>query len=216
VSVADVVKRHEITELLHFTTNCGVLGMFAAGAVLSRKGLPEAEYLEHVYKPNSAVRKDPDWIDYVSLSISRVNTRFFGQSQNWHRATDTWWAIVSLDPCILSDEGVVFVTTNNIFPSRQRGKGEAGLERLFAPEVPGYYGAVSRRTESTPLAWTTDVAAEVLYPQKISTDYLRRVYVVNDDHGDLVASQYDILRSRGHAADSRPELPIDVRPELFS
>jgi hypothetical protein len=216
VSTADVVADREIKELLHFTTNRGVLGMFAIGAVLSRQQLPEAKYLEHVYHPNSQVRKDPGWIDYVSLSISRVNTRFFGQSQNWHRDTDTWWAIVSLDPCILTDEGAVFVTTNNIFPSRIRGTGEAGLEALFAPEVAGYYGALSKRTADMPDSWTTDVAAEVLYPQRISTDYLRRVYVVNDDHGDLVASQYDILRSRGQTADSRPQLPIDVRPELFS
>jgi hypothetical protein len=216
VSVADVVEQRKITELLHFTTNCGVLGMFALGAILSRERLPKEKYLEHVYQPNSPVRKDPDWIDYVSLSISRVNTRFFGQSQNWHRATETWWAIVSLDPCILAEDGAVFVTTNNIFPSRIRGKGESGLEALFAPTVRGYYGAESKRTPDMPDSWTTDVAAEVLYPQRIPTDYLRRVYVVNDDHGDLVASQYDILRRRGDAADARPELPIDVRPELFS
>lgn len=215
MSVADVVARRAITEVLHFTTNHGVLGMFAVGAVLSRERLPKEKYLEHVYKPNAAVRKDPGWIDYVSTSISRVNAEFFGVSRRWHSSTDTWWAIVALEASILSDEGVVFVTTNNIYPARQRGKGEEGLEALFAHEIAGYYGRLQRRTPEMPDSWTTDVQAEVLYPGQVSTKYLQRIYVVNDDHADLVASQYDILVGRGGAKDARPGLPIDVRPELF-
>lgn len=215
MSVHDAIKRHKIEEVLHFTTNHGVLGMFAVGAILPRKQLPEEKYLEHVYRPNAAVRKDSDWIGYVSLSISRVNTQFFGASRHWHRNTETWWAIVALDPAILADDGVVFVTTNNIYPARRRGRGEEGLEAMFADEVAGYYGRLERRYAGMPDSWTTDVQAEALYPGPISTRNVRRIYVLNNDHGDLVASQYDILRSRGDTSDTRAELPIDVRPELF-
>jgi hypothetical protein len=215
-TVADVIAEREITEVLHFTTNHGVLGMFAKRAILPRRTLPEEKYLEHVYKPNAEVRKDPAWTGYVSLSISRVNTEFFGVSRYWHRNTDTWWAIVSLDPEILCHDDVVFVTTNNIYPARRRGKGPEALRALFADPVLGYYSHPTSRPHDMPKSWTTDVQAEALYPGEISTDYVRRVYVLTHEHADLVASQYDILRSRGNASDPRSELPIDVRPDLFA
>ena len=86
-TVADVVADRQITEVVHFTTNRGVLGMFAKRAILPRRILPTEKYLEHVYKPNAEVRKDPDWTGHVSLSISRVNTQFFGVSRYWHQDT---------------------------------------------------------------------------------------------------------------------------------
>jgi hypothetical protein len=215
MEVADVVARREISEVLHFTTNHGVLGMLAMGAILPRRELPKEKYLEHVYKPNAAVRKDPAWTGHVSLSVSRVNTEFFGVSRHWHRNTETWWAIVSLGPVILEHPDIVFVTTNNIYPSRIRRQGGEGLAGMFAPIVKGYYGREMTRTDGMPDSWTTDVQAEVLYPGRISTQFVRQVYVLNDDHGDLVASQYDILVGRGQVADERTELPIAVRPELF-
>lgn len=215
-NVADVIAERGIKEVVHFTTNRGVLGMFAKGAILPRLTLPKEKYLEHVYKPNAEVRKDPAWTGHVSLSISRVNTEFFGVSRYWHSDTETWWAIVSLDPAILCHEDVVFVTTNNIYPARRRGKGADGLRALFDDLVLGYYGHPTNRTADMPRSWTTDVQAEALYPGGISTDHVRRIYVLTDDHADLVASQYDILRSRGDAGDLRPELPIDVRPDLFA
>ena len=214
-AVVDVIAERKITEVVHFTTNRGVLGMFATRAILPRRTLPAEKYLEHVYKPNAGVRKDPAWTGHVSLSISRVNTDFFGVSRYWHDDTETWWAIVSLDPEVLCHDGVVFVTTNNIYPARQRGTGAEGLRALFADAVAGYYGRPTRRTDDMPSSWTTDVQAEALYPGPISTDHVRRIYVATDDHADLVASQYDILRTRGHASDPRSELPVDVRAELF-
>jgi hypothetical protein len=215
-TIADVIAKRGITEILHFTTNHGVLGMFAKRAILPRRTLPAEKYLEHVYKPNAEVRKDPAWTGHVSLSISRVNTEFFGVSRVWHSDTDTWWAIVSLDPEILSHENVVFVTTNNIYPARLRDTGAGALCALFADQVLGYYGQPTKRKPDMPDAWTTDVQAEALYPGEISTQFVRRIYVLTHDHADLVASQYDILRSRGHASDPRSDLPIDVRPDLFS
>ena len=72
-TIADVIAKRGITEILHFTTNHGVLGMFAKRAILPRRTLPAEKYLEHVYKPNAEVRKDPAWTGHVSLSISRVS-----------------------------------------------------------------------------------------------------------------------------------------------
>lgn len=213
--IPDVIGGREITEVLHFTTNRGVLGMFAMGALLPRRELPQEHYLEHVYKPNSPTRKDPAWTGHSSLSISRVNTEFFGVSRRWHSHTDTWWAIIAIDPSVLAHEDVMFVTTNNIYPRRRRSPGVDGLEAMFADEVLGRYDTRHTRQPGTPKSWTTDVQAEVLYPGRLSTRFVTCVYVVSNDHADLVASQYDILRGRGDATDTRLELPISVRPDLF-
>jgi hypothetical protein len=189
--------------------------MFADGRLLSRKRLPTNKYLEHVYLPNASVRKDPAWLDYISMSISRVNTRFFGFSQGWEREVETWWAIVALDPTILNHEGVVFTTTNNIYPSCRRASGADGLEAMFAPVVAGVWERPLKRTYDMPASWTTDDQAEILYPAELPTSYLREVYTATDEHADIVASQYEMLVAQGHASDPRSELPVHVRPEFF-
>ncbi|HEU0127959.1 MAG TPA: hypothetical protein VFQ48_05060 [Pseudonocardiaceae bacterium] len=38
-----------ITEVLHFTTHRGLLGIFAKEAVLSRERLEADKYIEHIY-----------------------------------------------------------------------------------------------------------------------------------------------------------------------
>jgi hypothetical protein len=214
-AIAEIIEKRNIEEVVHFTTNHGVLGMFADGRLLSRERLPTNKYLEHVYLPNASVRKDPAWLGYISMSISRVNTRFFGFSQGWEREIETWWAIVALDSAILTHEGVVFTTTNNIYPSCRRASGADGLEAMFAPEVAGLYGGALKRTDDMPASWTTDDQAEVLYPAELPTSYLRDVYTATDEHADIVASQYEMLVAQGDASDPRSELPVHVRPEFF-
>jgi len=214
-AIAGIIQERNIEEIVHFTTNHGVLGMFADGRLLSRQRLPTNKYLEHVYRPNASVRKDPAWLDYISMSISRVNTRFFGFSRGWEREVETWWAIVALDPAILTHDGVVFTTTNNIYPSCRRAPGAKGLEVMFAPEVAGLYGAVLKRTDEMPANWTTDDQAEMLYPAELPTSYLCNVYTATDEHADIVASQYEMLVAQGDTSDPRAELPVHVRPEFF-
>lgn len=215
MNIEDVIAKRGISEILHFTTNAGLLGVFAVASILPRADLPEEKYLEYVYRPNAAYRKDAAWTGHVSLSISRVNTNFFGASRNWHSATDLWWCVVSIDPIILTHDNVVFATTNNIYPACRRATGPAGLEALFAPEVAGRYSETTRRTPGMPDNWTTDVQAEVLYPRPLPTEFVRRVYVLHDGHADIVAAQYEILNQHEETADPRPELPIEVRPDVF-
>jgi ssDNA thymidine ADP-ribosyltransferase, DarT len=214
-TIAQVIQDRGIEEVVHFTTNHGVLGMLADGRLLSRERLPSNKYLEHVYQPNASFRKDPEWLDYISMSITRVNKRFFGFSRGWERETETWWAIVALDPKILTHDGVVFTTTNNIYPSCRRAAGCEGLEAMFADELAGLYGTPVKRSSQTPANWTTDDQAEALYPAELSTSYLRHVYTATYEHADIVAAQYEMLVAQGDASDTRTALPIHVRPDLF-
>ena len=71
--ILEAAKMRGVRNVVHFTTLKGALGVLAAGAVKSRCRLPADKYLEHVYRPNSDIRKDRLWLDYVNLSIERIN-----------------------------------------------------------------------------------------------------------------------------------------------
>ncbi len=151
--------------------------------------LPKEKYLEHVYQPNAQFRKDVAWLDYVNLSISRINDWMFGSSVRWHFDDDNPWVVLAFDPELLGDPGVVFATTNNIYPACCRQESLDGFENLFADEVRGRYERLHTRIGKPP-NWPTDRQAEVLYPRQVPLKYLRRIDVqledvVDDIHGIL-------------------------------
>lgn len=204
-------EANEIREVLHFTTNHGLIGILAEGALLSRDRLKQTDLLEDVRLLNCQVRRDAGWTGYVNLSISAVNKDFLTASRGWHPPRDgVWWTVLSFRPEILSHDGVIFATTNNVYHDVvKRGGGAEGLKALFAPRVPyGYYRSVETRKSFTPRNQPTHIQAEVLYPQRLELEYLQGIYVPKDDHIDDV---------RGVMASICPEttIPVEVRPEVF-
>src|SRR4051794_41099389 len=143
MSIADEIQRRGITEVLHFTTNRGIVGTLANGALLSRYRLPQEKYLEHVLHVNAAIRpeaaaffdKSQNWLDYVNLSISEINARYFAVSNRWHQNKNVWWGILAFDPQIMTHDGVVFATTNNSYDLCIRKEGIKGFEGLFAQRI---------------------------------------------------------------------------------
>jgi hypothetical protein len=215
-SIAEVASGRGIGEILHFTTNKGLTGILAEGAVLSRKRLPQSKYLEHVYTPNAPVRKDTDWLDYVNLSISRINTEYFGHSSRWHANQEVWWCALAFDPAILSDEGVFFANTNNIYSKCQRGPGSAGLEALFAKRIERWLGKVATRETDMPENFTTCDQAEVLYPGKLALDRLLRVYVATGPHADIASATCEVLMApNDEAAGPENKIPIVIDANVF-
>jgi hypothetical protein len=195
MTIQEVVKKRGIREILHFTTNHGLLGILASGKVKSRKRLKNDEQLEFILKENTPIVKDPKWIDYVNLSISRINRNLYEISSNrWH--PELWWCILSFDPKILAYSGVHFVTTNNIYPAAIRGQGGDALENLFAPLVQGRYNDRIMRPPDLPLCCPTCRQAEVLYPGELSTEYLQRIYVENCENQDDAFAQFSALGHR--------------------
>jgi hypothetical protein len=215
MSIEDVIERRGITEVLHFTTNLGLLGMLASGCILSRERLPKEQYLEHVYHPNAEVRRDGPWLDYVNLSISRINTEFFGHSERWHEDEDVWWCIVALDPVVLTHPGVLFATTNNMYTGCRREEGESGLERLFADEITRWRSNVLKRSADLVANETTCHQAEVLYPKSVLFPFFNHIYVATDRHADIVGSQSEILLPIHVGPGDKRSLPIYVRPDVF-
>lgn len=210
--ISDIVARRGITEVLHFSTNQGLTGILAEGAVLSRARLPEYKYVEHVYKPNAKVRHDGPWLDFVNLSISRLNTSYFDASSRWHQDEDVWWCALSFNPSILEHDGVLFATTNNMYTGCKRAAGDVGLEALFADRIECWTSKRTKRAAEAPLAWTTDLQAEVLYPGRLDCGFLERVYVATGQHHDIAATNCDILLS---SQNEGRKVPVVVAPELF-
>jgi hypothetical protein len=210
-AVAAYAAERGITELLHFTTNNGALGILATGFVLSRDRLAKEQYIEHIYTPNCPSRhKDSEWTDYVNLSISRVNGRMLGiSSGRWHATEDLWWVVLALDGSLLTHPDVHFVTTNNTYHNcLKRNTGVEGLRALFAHSVEwGWQGSHVTRYRGMPDAWTTDPQAEVLYPGQVPIELLRAIYVREEEHADTVRSWFPIFQVL--------PVPVEYRPEVF-
>src|SRR5437899_1547768 len=97
MNIRGLIAERQIRQVLHFTTDRGLVGILASRAVKPRKRLSTDKYLEHIYKPNCENRiRDSAWHDYVNLSIETINAHLFGiSSGNWHRDLDGWWCILS-------------------------------------------------------------------------------------------------------------------------
>lgn len=191
MTIEEEIRRRGIQEIVHFTTNRGIVGTLAKAALLSRHRLPQEKYLQHVLHVNSATRpeaaeafdKSQNWLDFVNLSISEINRRFFDFSSRWHQDVDIWWGILSFDPIVMTHEGVVFTTTNNSYEHCHRQGGLDGLNSMFQPRVlrkGSWYVDRNGRALNLP----TCEQAEVLYPGLVPTTYLRRIYVKEGDHHD--------------------------------
>jgi len=170
--------------------------------------LSEDQYLSKIVTPNASYRRDLDWLDYVNLSISRVNRQFFDVSaRKWHAGEDLWWCILSFDAEMLGHGGVIFTTTNNIYSGVSREEGIDGFQAMFAERVHRYSGNYVRRTSQHELHYTTCEQAEVLYPNKVPTGLLRKVYVLTNEHA---ASAEGMVAASDHA-----RIPVVVAPEMF-
>ena len=191
MTVEEAVTSRQIVEVLHFTTNRGIVGTLASHSLLSRHRLPQEKYLEHVLHVNAASRpeataffdKSQNWLDYVNLSISEINARYFAVSNRWHRTNNVWWGILAFDPEIMTHAGVLFATTNNSYDLCIRQGGVEGFEGLFARVIHRKRGwSVNRGFREDRLP--TCEQAEVLYPAAVPTEFLRRIYVQEEEHYD--------------------------------
>jgi hypothetical protein len=213
-SITELIAARSITEVLHFTTNFGVVGCLAAGLVLPRNRLREEQSLRYVLKMNATFRaeenetfdKTEDWIDYINLTIGEISTNLFRASKRWHAASDVSWYIMAFDPFLMADAGVYFSTTNNIYPLTKRAQGLGGLQALFAPYV-GRRGSWTASRVGRPKDLPTCEQAEVLYPSGLPMGYLRKVYVREGDDADWA---YSALNNVG-----RGDVTICIEPKKF-
>lgn len=206
-------ETRNITEVLHFTTSNGLLGILNTLKLLSHSELPKEKQLSHILQINCPNRsRDSDWHDYVNLSISRINGSFFSISQNkWHADDDIFWCILSFTPEIMSHKGVLFTTSNNAYDMTERAPEIDGFEAIFAPQIRIFSNKWATRTKSTPDNHTTCNQAEVLYPKAVPLTYLQRIYLSSHDHLHEVEAQMGLC-----APDLFGKFDLIVAPELFN
>lgn len=195
MSISSEVIARGISQVVHFTTSHGLAGILASGALKARARLTEDMYLEHIYKHNCKDRsRDAAWHDYVNLSITHINADLFGiASGNWHRDIDGWWCVLAFNPIILTHDGVVFTTTNNMYTGVRRQPGEAGLQSLFADNIVRWNGKIIRRVAGWPDNRPTCPYAEALYPGQVSLEYLNAIYVRDAAHIEDIAGMCGAL-----------------------
>ena len=203
--VAMAAEGRGVSQVLHFTTMRGAVGILASGAVKARASLPEDKYLEHIYRPNVPYRKDPQWSGYVNLSIERINVAMFHYSVASHAKENNPWVVLSFHSSILTHPGVVFTTTNNIYPACRRAEGLAGFNCMFAEAVQGRYDTVHTRRDQ-PRSWPTDRQAEVLYPSELSCKYLQRIDVQMKESLEKIEGAQGALAT---------QVPVRHAPEVF-
>ena len=197
MTIAEIVERRGITEVVHFTTGRGLTGVLDTKAVLSRARVKAEERLEYIIQLNCPTVLDEAWEDFVNLSVTRINRSLFkSSSRKWH--PDHSWALLAFDPVILEHKGVVFTTTNNAYANVvKRASGPEGLEALFAKRIPwGYYGSICTRGRDMTDNLATDEQAEVLYPESVSTEFLQTIYVAEHTHADAVCAQLALVGHR--------------------
>lgn len=197
MTIQEIIAQREIIEVVHFTTHRGLLGTLHSGALKSRSRLPKEVDLKYIYKPNADTRKDVGWLDYVNLSISHINSAYFGSSCRWHREEDLWWCITAFDPVILTHPHVHFATTNNMYTGVIRLTGPEGLKRLFAQRIVRWNGNSVIRAAKSPANHPTCEFAEVLYPGEVSIEFLRKVYVECGEDQDEVYAQMHMIGVHG-------------------
>lgn len=213
-SINSIVRQRGIQEILHFTKgSSGLTGILHVQAVQSRYRLERDDRLEYIFEPNAEFRKDTNWLDYVNLSISEINSSFFAASGHWHKDAGEWWVILSFDPVIAEHAGVSFTTTNNFYSGVKRAEGPDGLQASFADRILRWHDrsrgdVIVQRQAGTPEYLTTCEQAEILYPKEVSTEFLRRIYVRNGEDMDDTRAQLDVL---GHG-----NVEVVVAPERFN
>lgn len=214
MTVADRIGIRSITEVLHFTTNRGLVGILATGHLRSRRKLNSDDYLKSILHQNALVRpeeadhfdKSQDWLDYVNLSISAINESYMRFSSNWAHNAKIWWYVLSFDPVIMTHSGTYFATTNNGYEHCMRDEGERGLEAIFAPTIPRKGSWIARRGGRAAHLPTCQ-QAELLYPGDISVDFLRRIYVQTSQDSD---------RARGWLRDFGPNhVEVEINHDVF-
>lgn len=189
-----LLEERGVAEIVHFTSNNGLVGSLQLHSLISRRALPKEKHLAYVAAPTASARaeaqeffnKDRDWLDFINMSISEINSSYFRFASKWHVNEDRWWVILSFCPTIATHDGVYFTTTNNIYDHVQRGHGELGFNALFVDNVrrkgPNWRAYRGDRPDRLP----TCEQAELLYPSRLSLDFLRKIYVRSGENHDVV------------------------------
>ncbi len=204
MSIQSIIDRRSISSIVHFTTGDGLLGILGSRAVLPRSQLEDSNLLEFILQLNAPIRMDDDWLDYVNLSITGINTYYYNNSERKHLGVS--WYVLDFSPDILLHDGVFFTNTNNIYKQVSRGQGADALEAMFSNPIKHDKGTFYRN-DSHAENKTTCNQAEVLYPGKLTLENLQRVYARSEEEARVPRGQIGTFGFQ--------HVPVVVDPTVF-
>jgi hypothetical protein len=178
------IKKRQIEFLIHFTPTINLLSILENNALMSRAKLEDLDIeqfdiLDYVQFTDD-VRYDD--MNYINLSASGPNTFLFSKFRE--KTKDNLiinWCILKIDPKHIYDNKTLFAVTNAASNAAKRQYGISGdidkFKMLFEEQlnINTYNGVRKIRRNSVHSKYTTDVQAEILVKDKISSNSILAV-----------------------------------------
>ncbi len=200
------IFEREIEYLVHFTATKNLYSILEHGKLMSRAKLEsldieQFDILDYA-QFTDAVRYDDT--NYINLSISSTNSFLFSKFQERTKENFTiTWCVLKISPIYLYQADTLFSVTNAASSSAKRQFGISGdlekLKLLFNSElrINTYNGIRPLSRRALPLKYPTDVQAEVLVKDEISTDYISEIcFKNNEELAQAKAAMYSFDTSK--------------------
>lgn len=178
------IEQREIECLIHFTTTINLFSVLENNELMSRTKLEnldikQFDILDYVQFIDD-VRFDDK--NYINLSLSGPNTFLFSKFRQKTKDEFTInWCVIKLDPKHIYDTETLFLITNAALNVAKRQYGISGdldkFKMLFIEQlnINTYNGVRTISRNSVHLKYLTDVQAEILVKDEISSDSILAV-----------------------------------------
>lgn len=178
------IKERGIEYLIHFTPTKNLLSILDNNELMSRAKLEnldieQFDILDYVQFTDD-VRYDDK--NYINLSLSGPNTFLFSKFRQKTKEDFTInWCVIKIDPKHIYDIETLFALTNAASNAAKRQYGISGdldkFRMLFTEQlnIKAYNGVRTIARNSIHSKYPTDVQAEILVKDKISSDSILEV-----------------------------------------
>jgi hypothetical protein len=178
------IKQREIEYLIHFTPTINLFSILENNELMSRNKLEnldieQFDILDYV-RFTDDVRYDDK--NYINLSLSGPNTFLFSKFRQKTKDDFTInWCVIKLNPKHIYDNETLFSITNAASNAAKKQFGISGdldkFKMLFTEQlnINTYNGVRTISRNSARLKYPTDVQAEVLVKDRISSDSILAV-----------------------------------------
>lgn len=173
------IRKREIEYLIHFTPTINLLSILENNELMSRAkienlDISQVDILDYVQFTDD-VRYDDK--NYINLSLSGPNTFLFSKFREKTKDDCTIkWCVIKIHPKHIYDSETLFAITNAASNAAKKQYGISGdlkkFKLLFADQlnINAYNGLRTISRNSAHSKYPTDVQAEVLVKDKISSD----------------------------------------------
>lgn len=199
MSISEMVTNRGIMRLYHFTPIENFISILERGYILSRSKVDELKLLDDGFFTADYVdHMDEKRLDslrnYINLSLSRPNWYLLKEFQQRSEQNPRDWCILSLDISPMLNGTALFSVCNAASATAKRygvSGGSAAFERMFMQEIVTPKGIFTRK--EIPRHYTTDIQAEVLIKDSISTEYIKEAFLPNQTKLNQYKAAFNLM-----------------------